>query len=397
MHKKMVKQAVILAGGRGKRLRPFTDKHPKPLYPIDGIPFIKRLVEQIKSFGIRRIVLLVGYMAEQIIETLDDGKEAGVEISYDILPAEFDTGDRLLHAEELLDDYFLLMYCDNYCPINFTVLEEDFFKNQALIQLSVYSNKDNYTRNNILLSRESQRIEVYDKSRQAADLLGVDIGYAIVSKKILQMLVNPVGNFACALYGVLAKKGKLYATVTEHRYYSIGSYERLALTKEFFKDKRAAFIDRDGTLNIRPPKACYIEKPENFIWLPGAIKAVKMLNDAGYLTILFTNQPGVARGNLTMEDLNAIHEKMNRELAEEKAHIDYIYCCVHDWNEGCDCRKPKPGLLYQAQRDLSLNLMNAVVFGDDERDMEAGRSADCKTVRITDEYPLLTAVKEYLT
>lgn len=385
-----------MAGGRGERLKPFTDKHPKPLYPVGGIPFIERLVKQIESFGIKRIVLLAGYMADQIIDVLGDGKKNGVEISYDITPVEFDTGDRLLHAADLLDDCFLMMYCDNYCPVNFTDLKEEFYANQALIQLSVYSNKDGYTRGNIRLTEDSRRIEMYDKSRQAANLPAVDIGYAIVSKTVIQMLPHPAGNFAGALYGKLAQKGKMYATVTDHRYYSIGSYERMELTEEFFREKKAVFLDRDGTLNVRPPKACYIERPEDFVWLPGAVEAVKLLNDAGCLTILFTNQPGVARGIMTMEDLDSIHEKMKRELAAEKAHIDYIYCCVHGWNEGCDCRKPKPGLLYQAQRELSLNLTDAIVFGDDDRDIEAGKLAGCKTVLITDEYPLLHAVKEYL-
>lgn len=396
MNKEMIKQAVILAGGRGARLSPFTDKHPKALYPIGNISFIERLVMQIHSFGIRRIVVLVGYKADQIIKTLGDGKNYDVQISYDITPPEFDTGDRFLHAVDILDKHFLMMYCDNYCPVNFANLEKDYFLNQALIQLSVYSNKDGYTKSNIRLSPDSQKVEVYDKSRNTINLSGVDIGYAIVSKSVIHMLPNPAGNFAAVIYKELAKKGKLYATVTNHRYYSIGSYERIELTKEFFKEKKTAFLDRDGTLNIRPPKACYVEKPEDFIWIPGAIEAVKLLNDAGYLTILFTNQPGVARGKLTMEALNAIHEKMTQELAFYGAHIDYIYCCIHDWNEGCECRKPKPGLLYQAQSALSINLMNAVVFGDDDRDMEAGKSAGCQTVQITDEYPLLKAVKEYL-
>ena len=189
---------------------------------------------------------------------------------------------------------------------------------------------------------------------------------------------------------------QLYATVTHHRYYSIGSYERIHLTEEFFKEKKVVFLDRDGTLNVRPPKACYVEKADDFVWLDGAIQAVKLLNDNDVITILVSNQPGIARGNLTVSDLDEIHNKMQKDLQENGAHIDYIYYCPHNWDDGCDCRKPKPGMLYQAARDLSLNLPECTLFGDDERDMEAAKAARCREVLITDEYPLIDAVNDYI-
>lgn len=285
-----------------------------------------------------------------------------------------------------------MMYCDNYCPIDFRALSKDSIRNDATIQLSVYSNKDHYTRDNLRIAHNSQMIEKYDKSRRESNLSGVDIGYAIVKK-----IINGIsGNFASVVFSRLADEGKLFATVTEHRYYSIGSYERIALTEEFFRNKHAVFLDRDGTLNVRPLKAHYIERPDDFIWLSGAVDAIKLLNENKVITILVTNQPGIARGNLTENTLNAIHEKMQSDLKQKGARIDYIYYCPHNWNDGCECRKPKPGMLYQAQRDLSLNLKKCVFFGDDERDMEAGNTAGCKTVLISEKYTLIDAVKAYL-
>lgn len=390
-----ITQAVILAGGRGERLRPFTDMLPKPMYPIDGLPFIERLVLQIVAFGIKRIMILLGYKAQEIINLLGNGRKYGVLIQYDITPLEFDTGDRLLHARNLLQERFLLMYCDNYCPIDYGRLVSDSYKNKAMIQLSVYANKDHYTKDNVSISEKSGNIIVYDRSRLIDGLHGVDIGYAIVRKEALDELPNAGGSFS-AVYAVLAGRNQLYATVTEHRYYSIGSYDRLELTKEFFKPKLVAFLDRDGTLNIKPPKACYVEKPEDFKWLPGAIEAVKLLNKHNIITVIVSNQSGIARGNLTLCDLDEIHKKMQLDLRKYGAKIDYIYFCPHNWDEECDCRKPRPGMLYQAQRDLSLNLPECIFFGDDERDMIAGQAAGCKTVLIKNDYSLLDAVKDYL-
>lgn len=388
-----VRQAVILAGGRGERLRPFTDEQPKPMYPIGGIPFITRLIEQVKSFGIEEVVLLLGYKAEKIQEELGDGSKFGIKVVYDVTPPEYDTAERLLHAQESISEDFLLMYCDNYCPVDFQQLCKSYYDNNALIQLSVYSNKDKYTKDNLIVD-ECGKVVVYDKKRLTPNLSGVDIGYAIVNKKSFE-LIGDNKSFA-AVYPILVAEGKLFATVTDHRYYSIGGYERMPLTEEFFKEKKVVFLDRDGTINVRAPKACYIEKPEDFIWLDGAKEALKKLKDNGVMTVLISNQPGIARGNLTEETLQDIHNKMQSDLAQIHAEIDYIYYCPHNWDEGCECRKPKPGMLYMAQRDLSIDLTKCVLFGDDERDIEAGEAARVNSVLITEEYPLINAVEDYL-
>ena len=387
-----VSQAVIIAGGRGERLRPFTDAAPKPLFPIGGVPFINRLLDQISSFGIKDVVILLGYRADQVMEEVGDGSRFGLNVRYDVTPPEYDTGQRLTHSRDLLSEDFLMMYCDNYCPIDFETLCREYRENEAVIQLSVYANKDGYTKNNVII--EDGRVVLYDKKRHSPDLSGVDIGYAIVKSSSLDLLGNDV-SFS-AVYPKLVEKKKLYATVTEHRYYSIGGYERLPLTEEFFREKKVVFLDRDGTINVRPPKACYIERPEDFKWLPGAREALKKLHDNNVVTVLISNQPGIARGNLTEETLTKIHEKMQSDLEEYGCRIDHIYYCPHGWDDGCECRKPKPGMLYMAQRDLSLDLTKCVLFGDDERDIEAGESARVRSILVSNEYPFSEAVEDYL-
>lgn len=393
MDKQKIKQAVILAGGLGKRLQPFTDNNPKPMYPVNGKPFIGYLIEQVKQFGIDNILLLLGYMPEKITEYLEDGKDYGVCISYDITPVEFNTGDRIFHAKERLNDDFLLMYCDNYCPINYRKLEVDFYNNNALIQVSVYENRDNYTKNNMLLEKNG-KVLVYDKKRAMPGLQGVDIGYAIIKKKILDMVTCENQNFESVAYPYAVRQNQMFATVTKHRYYSVGSWERIELTKKFFEDIPTVFIDRDGTINERPPKACYVENEQQFVWLKGAKEAIGLLNKNGYRVLMVTNQPGIARGKLSLEKLNKIHNKMERELEEVGAHIDKIYFCPHNWDEGCECRKPKPGMLYQAQKEYNLNLTKCILIGDDERDIEAGEAAGCITYMVTEDRNILEIVKE---
>lgn len=391
-----VDQAVIFAGGLGTRLRPFTNDNPKPLYPILGRPFIERLVEQIRSFGISDIIILLGYLPSNIVDALGDGSSFGVRITYRATPVEYDTGARLQEAAPVLADSFLMMYCDNYCPIDFGQLQADFEENNAGIQLTAYANRDSYTKSNLRIAAGSGLVETYSKKRNVDGLSGVDIGYALVRKKVLSFLPNSNVNFEATVYPKLVEEHALYATVCEHRYYSIGSYDRIELTERFFSHQKCVFLDRDGTLNVCPPRACYIEKPEDFVWLEGAKEAVKMLNDAGYLTIVVSNQPGVARGNMTEQDLEAVNTRMCNDLEAFGAHLDHIYSCMHDWDEGCFCRKPQPGMLYQAQRDYSLNLTECILIGDDARDIKAGEAARCSCYQVSDSLSLYDIVSSML-
>lgn len=395
MNTQNVNQAVILAGGYGTRLKPFTDTNPKPMYPFEGKPFLEYLIEQVKSFGIRDIVLLLGYLPEKIMDYFGDGSRWDVHIQYSVTPVEYETGLRIKSAERILAERFLLLYCDNYCPIDFSRLVQTHFSQGALLTFTAYRNLDGYTKNNLKIADDGM-VEAYDKKRAMPGLQGVDIGYAIVEKQILQLLPKENHNFEAVVYPELVQKRKLYAVATEHRYYSVGSWERIELTKEFFSPKKVAFLDRDGTLNVRPPKACYIETPDDFVWLPGAKEAVRRLKEAGYLLILVSNQPGIARGNLTEEILGAIHEKMQADLADIGAKIDHIYYCPHNWDEGCACRKPKPGLFFNAQKELSLDLTKCIMIGDDERDITAGEAAGCRCMLVSEQYPLIDAVNDIL-
>jgi D-glycero-D-manno-heptose 1,7-bisphosphate phosphatase len=142
------------------------------------------------------------------------------------------------------------------------------------------------------------------------------------------------------------------------------------------------FLDRDGTLNVKPPAGEYIERADDLALLPGAAEAVRVLNRAGIWTGVVTNQRGVALGRMSAAELDAVHERLAVLLARDGASLDAIYACVHAADE-CDCRKPRPGMLLRAREEQpGLDFGRAAIVGDSLTDIEAGRSVGVRTILI---------------
>lgn len=146
---------------------------------------------------------------------------------------------------------------------------------------------------------------------------------------------------------------------------------------------RWVFLDRDGTLNVKPPAGEYVERPEELKLLPGAAEGVRMLNGAGVWTGVVTNQRGVALGRMSADDLDAVHGRLSHLLQLEGAFVDAIYACPHQIG-ACACRKPQPGLLLKAQGNHpALDFARAAIVGDSPSDMQAGRLLGLTTVLIS--------------
>ncbi len=387
-----VKQAVILAGGKGTRVRPLTDTVPKPMIRLNHRPFLEYLIDLLKDNGISEVVLLLGYLHEKIVDHFQDGSKFGICIRYSIGEVSFETGKRIKSAEMLLQDNFLLMYCDNYWPLNLQNLIALHSKNQTMATVTVYTNKDGATKNNMLVSEDGYVLR-YDKSRTNTQLNGVEIGFYILNKKILSLMPETNFSFEKEILPQLIKKHQLSGYLTDHKYYSIGSLERLPTTEQFLQPKKVIFLDRDGVINKKAPKSEYITSWKVFEFLPGSVKAMALLAQKGYIIFIITNQAGIARGFMTEAELEEIHKNMKNELNKHDVRIEKIYHCPHGWDEGCDCRKPKPGMLYKAAKEYNLDLSKTFFVGDDQRDLEAGTAAGCKTILVNDKSPLLEIVK----
>ena len=386
------RQAVILAGGKGTRLMPLTANRPKAMVEIGGRPFLEYLIEMLRAQGFERVLILLGHLPEVIPAHFGDGARFGVAIDYAASPADDDTGTRLVKAAGALEARFLLIYCDNYWPMDLDLLWRAYTAGGAPAQITVYRNDDGWSTSTMAID-DAGFVTAYDKSRTAPGLSGVEIGFLILERGMLSMM--PAGNVSLEreLFPRLIAQRHLHAYVTDHRYYSIGSHARLPETARFLEFRKTVMLDRDGVLNRKPPRGQYITRWEEWRWQPGALEALRRLHGAGYRVVLVTNQAGVARGALSAAALDDIHARMCREVAAASGAIDAIYVCPHGWDDGCACRKPRPGMLFAAQRDLALDLGRLWYFGDDERDQVAAHAAGCLFAVIDDDTTLLDRVE----
>jgi D-glycero-D-manno-heptose 1,7-bisphosphate phosphatase len=384
------RQAVILAGGRGTRLAPLTDTRPKPMVEFHGRPFLEYLIQMLREQGIERIVLLLGYLPQVIIDHFGDGSRFGVRIEYSVTPQEDDTGLRIKQAAHLFDPEFLLLYCDNYWPLRLDDLWRKWKSAGTSMQVVVYDNTDGYTKNNLRV--ENNLVAVYDKSRTSPGLAGVDIGFMLLRRELVDRVPEGNVSFETSLYPTLVAEKQLAAYVTSHRYYSVGNLARLPLTESFLARRPTVILDRDGVLNVKMPKAEYVRTWDDWRWVEGSREAVAAFTRAGYRIVIVTNQAGIARGAMTEDDLNEIHRHMIADIDAAGGHVDAIYHCPHGWDDGCECRKPRPGMLFKAQREFDLDLGRVYFIGDDERDGQAAEAAGCRFQMVTDDAPLNTVV-----
>ena len=237
---KMLKQAVILAGGRGERLRPLTDDIPKPMAPINGNPFLDYLIHSIVLAGIKKILILLGYKSEVIASRYKRMKNINIEFSYGT--EDDKTGRRVLNAYEQLDDHFLLMYGDNYWPIELESIWSNYINSGADISTTVFSNKNGTGEygyeNNVVVGDDGTVIK-YDKKRVTREANGVDIGYFLLSRELLDS--NLTGNVSLEedMIPNYISNNKLTAYLTNNQYYFITNirtlkdFEKAAVTNNF--------------------------------------------------------------------------------------------------------------------------------------------------------------------
>lgn len=240
----MIKQAVILAGGKGKRLLPLTKNLPKPMVPINGVPFLSYLIYSLKKKGIKKILILVGYKHKKIVDYYSKNIDIPIKFCYSSVKS--DTGKRVIDAYAFLDNEFLLLYGDNFWKPNIRKMFKKFKINKAAISTTVFNNKfgtGEYGKQNNIFVKQNSFVEKYDKSRTNEKLNGVDIGFFIVRKKFLKIFNKKNRNYSFEK-DILIKSielKKLIAYKTNQQYFSITNVKMLKKFENYIKNKKLKY------------------------------------------------------------------------------------------------------------------------------------------------------------
>ena len=423
-----------MAGGRGTRLAGCSQVGevvlPKPLVPVDGIPILERELRVLREQGFTDIVITVSYMGEVIKNYFGDGsgispatgEPFGVDIEYFEEAQPLGNGGALLllRSDCLMED-FLLLNADLLFDVDLHRLVDFHHEHKALVTLLTHANDHPYDSGLIVcdenqevkrwLAKEDERPEFYSNC--------VNAGIHVISPRALDLSgINPenVGkvdpttgkifkvDLDRQLLKPLAGRGGMYVYDSPEYVRDMGTPERLAQAeidvrnglgagKSLRNKQKAIFLDRDGTINTYKG---YLTKVDDFELLPGVAEAIRRINLSGYLCIVVTNQPAIARGEITRDDLHAIHRKMETLLGEQGAYIDEVYYCPHHPDSGfpgevqslkidCSCRKPKPGMLYEAAEKYNIDLSQSWMIGDSWRDVECGKNGGVHTCELAAE------------
>ena len=367
-------QAAILCGGLGSRLRPITDKIPKPMVPVNGVPFLEHLIHQLKENGIFDFVFMTGYRGDQIEEYFGDGSQFEVKIQYSQGPSEWDTGRRLHRAKNLLKDMFLILYSDNFVQFDLKKLSKFYEEKKKLLCFIVQEKSTG----NIRLGKDGI-VELYDKTRTAENIDFVELGYMIADKEIFRFITDENSSFSEVITRLVSEREVAGMTVLD-AYHSISDPERWQLMEKYLTPKKILLIDRDGVINRKAPRGEYIQKWSDFIFIPETVEGLKELSQEGFEFIVISNQAGIGRGVLSAASVDEINDRMKKYLEGQNIPIKGVYVCPHHWEDNCDCRKPAPGMLFQASKDFLFRLDKTFFIGDDPRDCQAAYNAGCKSI-----------------
>ena len=366
-------QAVIICGGRGKRLMPITKDIPKILAPVNGKPFVFYILDQLYEQGIKEIVFLTGYLGKKIEKTIRSENIFYLKFKFIHGLEKWETGRRIWEAKKYLNKNFLILYSDNFTIFNLKKNLSFFKKKNIFATFTVAPKKPG----NLSLSKNNILIR-YSKNR-SINLPFVEIGYTIINKNFL---FNQFKNKNCCLSDLIKKisSSKKVNAVIQNVYYSISDPKRLLLTEKYLFPKKIILLDRDGVINLKASKGNYINKWSDFKFIDKTLNLLLELSQNGYKFIIITNQAGVGRKITHIEDLHKIHKNMIKFLSKKGISVLKVYFCPHHWLDDCICRKPKPFLFFEASNEFNFRLDKTIYLGDDERDMLAAKNAGCKGI-----------------
>jgi D,D-heptose 1,7-bisphosphate phosphatase len=370
-----IRQAVVLVGGLGTRLGERTRETPKPLLPVGGVPFLSRLIDELRRHGIVDILLLAGFRADRIVEALGDASDIRILVE----PEPLGTGGALRFARDHLDDRFFFLNGDSLFDINLWDLANVAPDAEATLAIRPVSDISRY--GPALL--DGERVTGFaERSLEGGPGL-INGGVGVFARRIVDR-IPPDGAVSIegAIYPQLAAEGLLAGRIYDRPFLDIGvpeDFARAQIDVPAMLTRGAVIFDRDGVLNV---EIDYAHRPDQIVWIDGAIEAVKAVNDAGLFAFVATNQAGVAHGYYDEAQVRSLHRWMNEQLMAQGAHIDtFAYSPFHPtgaverYRGVTDCRKPAPGMIVDLLSRFTVHQDRTVMIGDRETDLAAARAA----------------------
>lgn len=424
-------RAVIMAGGKGTRIRSVASDIPKPMIPVLGKPILQYQIENLRKCGITDIVLVTGYLSESVSSYFGDGSGFGVNIRYFNEDKPMGTAGALWHLRKagFLADDFLLLMGDLMISVDFERFAHAHKESGAEVTLFVHPNSHPYD-SDIVVTDEVGRIEDFteDKcgehaarhrdsklSRPVTGIISkkaergehfyyhnqVNAGIYAISPEAAARVAEPVDKIDLDkdIVRPLIDEHKVYAYRSTEYVKDMGTPDRYDEVSRAVRNgtvgkrnlanpQKCIFLDRDGTINIEKG---FLNNADGLELIPGAAEAVKRINASEYLAVLITNQPVIARGECSFEGFDEIQKKLETLLGREGAYIDAVYYCPHHQDSGfegevrelkfkCRCRKGKPGMIEDASADLNIAADRSWMIGDKTSDVQCGMKAGCRTV-----------------
>ncbi len=399
-------QLVILAGGKGTRLRSKLGDLPKPLAPVGGKPLLEHHLAWAQRNGCDDVVLLVGHGGEAIAEWAGDGSKFGLPLRLIMDRPARGTAGAVLSALPYLQSRFAVLYGDTMLNVDLARFQQAHAAGGGAVSLLVHPNDHPFDSD--LVETDASGLVAGFRSpphEEGVDYQNqVNAGLYLVERDPLATMPLPEGitDFGRNLLPAMLARGyRLFAYRSPEYIKDAGTPERLDAVNADWESGRisrgslatcapAIFLDRDGTINR---EAGYLRSPGEVELLEGSAAAIRTWNRAGWRVVVVTNQPVIARGECSEEQMQAIHNRLETLLGRQGAYVDAIYYCPHhpaggfpgeraELKMACECRKPAPGMIHQAARELNLDLSRSWMIGDRISDIQAARNAGAKAILV---------------
>ncbi|MDU1906879.1 MAG: HAD-IIIA family hydrolase [Eggerthella sp.] len=398
-------QAVIMAGGKGTRLRAVTgDDVPKPMASLAGLPILEWQVKALVSNGVTQLVIVVGYLGETIMEYFGDGRKWNASIVYITEKEPLGTAGSFPLIKGLIEEDFLLVFGDIFFDIDIKRFYAFHKEKRSTVTLLAHPNDHPYDSDLLDLDEDGRVLSIRRKNEVRVDFYVncVNAGLYILNSEALGLVTEvQKTDLEQEVLPKLTSIGRVFAYASTEYVKDAGTPERFSRIENdvlsgivFRRNRRrlqkCIFLDRDGTINELDG---FVSDPNSIRLIPGAAQAIRRINSSDWLCVVVTNQPVIARGECTFKQMDRIHARLSALLGEEGAYFDALYYCPHHPDKGfegevselkleCDCRKPNSGMLERAAADLGIDLKASWLIGDSTADVETGVRAGLRTILV---------------